>query len=64
MLQSAQIIFKDRPILRLTIDGRSIDYDLREGQVLLIAKQALDALTLAECQGDSDRREGCLLRRE
>jgi hypothetical protein len=42
-LRSAQIVFEDRPILRLNINGDSVDYELRWTQLLLLAQQALAA---------------------
>jgi hypothetical protein len=43
VLASAQIVLEDEPILRLVIDGASVDYSLRRSLLLLLAKQALEA---------------------
>ena len=44
-LRSAQIVVEDRKAkLRLNIDGRSCDYELREAQVLLLCRQGIEAL--------------------
>jgi len=47
-LNSAQIVFEDRPLLRLNINGDTVDYQLRPTQVLLLAKQALAVLVETE----------------
>jgi hypothetical protein len=49
-LRSAQIVVEDRPLLRLNINGVSVDYELRRSQLLLLAQQALEAFQLAERQ--------------
>jgi hypothetical protein len=42
-LRSVAIVVEDRPILRLNVDGTTVDYELRRGQLLLLAQQALAA---------------------
>jgi hypothetical protein len=50
-LASAQIVLEDEPILRLVIDGTSVDYALRRSLLLLLAKQALEAIIWIETLG-------------
>jgi hypothetical protein len=47
-LASAQIVLEDEPILRLVIDGTCIDYALRRTLLLLLAKQAIEAIIWSE----------------
>ncbi len=43
-LQSVQIVVESDPLLRIVLpDGLCIDYPLRYSQLLLLARQALDA---------------------
>lgn len=43
--QSVQLVFEDRPLLRIfDIGGGCTDYELNSVQCLLLSKQALEAL--------------------
>jgi hypothetical protein len=50
-LRSVQIVFEDRPLLRLNVNGKCIDYPLREEQLIPLALQALNAIRHAPKQG-------------
>jgi hypothetical protein len=53
-LTYAQIVLEDEPILRLVIDGTSVDYSLRRTLLLLLAKQALEAYLWTQSRGALD----------
>lgn len=39
------VVLDGRPVLRLTVNGKSVDYPLREGQVKLLLRQLIDWYT-------------------
>jgi hypothetical protein len=50
MTASTPLRPKDRPILRLNINGATVDYELRRSALLLLAQQALAAFQQGERQ--------------
>lgn len=43
-----QIVFEDKPVLKLIIDGKVTGYPLRETQLTMLAKQAIEAFQLCQ----------------